>query len=32
MTGVAASNATVTLSQNGRIISQVKVPAGPLCD
>lgn len=29
ITGVAASNATVTLSQNGRIISQVKVPAGP---
>ena len=29
VTGVAASNATVTLSQNGRIISQVKVPAGP---
>ncbi|WP_272517469.1 MULTISPECIES: fimbria/pilus outer membrane usher protein [unclassified Providencia] len=29
ITGVAASNATVTLSQNGRIISQIKVPAGP---
>ncbi|WP_353242602.1 fimbria/pilus outer membrane usher protein [Providencia sp.] len=29
ITGIAASNATVTLSQNGRIISQVKVPAGP---
>ncbi|MGO2336956.1 fimbria/pilus outer membrane usher protein [Providencia sp.] len=29
ITGVAASNATVTLSQNGRIINQVKVPAGP---
>ncbi|ENU1228780.1 MULTISPECIES: fimbria/pilus outer membrane usher protein [Providencia] len=29
VTGIAASNATVTLSQNGRIISQVKVPAGP---
>ncbi|MEX6277584.1 fimbria/pilus outer membrane usher protein [Providencia hangzhouensis] len=29
ITGVAASNATVTLSQNGRIISQVKVPASP---
>ncbi len=29
ITRVAASNATVTLSQNGRIISQVKVPAGP---
>lgn len=29
ITGVAVSNATVTLSQDGRIISQVKVPAGP---
>lgn len=29
ITGVAASNATVTLSQNGRIISQIKVPVGP---
>ena len=29
ITGIAASNATVTLSQNGRILSQVKVPAGP---
>ncbi|EJD6049232.1 fimbria/pilus outer membrane usher protein [Providencia rettgeri] len=29
ITGVAASNATVTLSQNGRIITQIKVPAGP---
>lgn len=29
ITGIAASNATVTLSQDGRILSQVKVPAGP---
>lgn len=29
ITGVATSNATVTLSQNGRILQQIKVPAGP---
>lgn len=29
ITGVATSNATVTLSQNGRILQQLKVPAGP---
>lgn len=29
ITGVATSNATVTLSQNNRIIQQIKVPAGP---
>jgi len=29
VTGTATSNATVTISQNGRILSQVKVPPGP---
>lgn len=29
MTGTATSNATVTISQNGRILNQVKVPPGP---
>lgn len=29
VTGTATSNATVTISQNGRMLSQVKVPPGP---